>query len=83
MILMKLNFFSIFNFFNYNFYVHIFFLTVHRIGRTGRSGKKGIATTFINKACGKYQTLSQILVYNFILKFNHKRWLQTIQIHMV
>lgn len=24
---------------------------VHRIGRTGRSGKKGIATTFINKAC--------------------------------
>lgn len=24
---------------------------VHRIGRTGRSGKKGLATTFINKAC--------------------------------
>lgn len=27
--------------------------TVHRIGRTGRSGNTGIATTFINKACGK------------------------------
>lgn len=26
---------------------------VHRIGRTGRSGKTGIATTFINKGCGK------------------------------
>ncbi|KFQ98125.1 putative ATP-dependent RNA helicase DDX41, partial [Opisthocomus hoazin] len=25
---------------------------VHRIGRTGRSGNTGIATTFINKACG-------------------------------
>lgn len=31
-----------------------FFLPlVHRIGRTGRSGKTGIATTFINKGCGK------------------------------
>ena len=29
------------------------FYTVHRIGRTGRCGKTGIATTFINKACGK------------------------------
>ncbi|KAG9490778.1 hypothetical protein GDO78_006225 [Eleutherodactylus coqui] len=27
---------------------------VHRIGRTGRSGNTGIATTFINKACGKW-----------------------------
>lgn len=27
--------------------------TVHRIGRTGRSGNTGIATTFINKACGE------------------------------
>lgn len=27
---------------------------VHRIGRTGRSGNTGIATTFINKACGEY-----------------------------
>lgn len=26
---------------------------VHRIGRTGRSGNTGIATTFINKACGE------------------------------
>ena len=26
---------------------------VHRIGRTGRCGKTGIATTFINKMCGK------------------------------
>lgn len=24
---------------------------VHRIGRTGRSGKRGVATTFVNKAC--------------------------------
>lgn len=30
-----------------------FVLLVHRIGRTGRSGKTGIATTFINKGCGK------------------------------
>lgn len=29
------------------------FSTVHRIGRTGRSGNTGIATTFINKACGE------------------------------
>lgn len=28
---------------------------VHRIGRTGRSGNTGIATTFINKACGEQQ----------------------------
>lgn len=36
-------------------------VSVHRIGRTGRSGKTGIATTFINKGCGKekYQS-SQI-----------------------
>lgn len=27
--------------------------TVHRIGRTGRCGKTGIATTFVNKLCGK------------------------------
>nr|XP_014431610.1 probable ATP-dependent RNA helicase DDX41 [Pelodiscus sinensis] len=26
---------------------------VHRIGRTGRSGNTGVATTFINKACGE------------------------------
>lgn len=31
------------------------FSTVHRIGRTGRSGNTGIATTFINKACGEKQ----------------------------
>lgn len=29
------------------------FPAVHRIGRTGRSGNTGIATTFINKACGE------------------------------
>ena len=29
---------------------------VHRIGRTGRSGNTGIATTFINKACGESAT---------------------------
>lgn len=29
------------------------FIAVHRIGRTGRSGNTGIATTFINKACGE------------------------------
>lgn len=29
------------------------FFAVHRIGRTGRSGNTGIATTFINKACGE------------------------------
>ena len=44
-------------------YVHVFpselhaimllFYVVHRIGRTGRCGKTGIATTFINKMCGK------------------------------
>ena len=26
---------------------------MHRIGRTGRCGKTGIATTFVNKLCGK------------------------------
>lgn len=31
----------------------VFLPPVHRIGRTGRSGKTGIATTFINKGCGK------------------------------
>ena len=36
--------------------LHISFIhyVVHRIGRTGRCGKTGIATTFINKMCGKY-----------------------------
>ena len=29
------------------------FVLVHRIGRTGRCGKTGIATTFVNKLCGK------------------------------
>ena len=32
----------------------VIYLTVHRIGRTGRCGKTGIATTFINKVCGKF-----------------------------
>lgn len=32
---------------------------VHRIGRTGRSGKTGIATTFINKGCGKKRKRSE------------------------
>lgn len=32
---------------------------VHRIGRTGRSGKTGIATTFINKGCGKKKQRSE------------------------
>lgn len=27
---------------------------VHRIGRTGRRGIRGLATTFINKTCGKF-----------------------------
>lgn len=30
-----------------------FYVIVHRIGRTGRCGKTGIATTFVNKSCGK------------------------------
>ena len=34
------------------------FLAVHRIGRTGRSGNTGIATTFINKACGEALTIA-------------------------
>lgn len=34
----------------------LFPVLVHRIGRTGRSGKTGIATTFINKGCGKKNT---------------------------
>jgi ATP-dependent RNA helicase DDX41 len=29
------------------------FFEVHRIGRTGRCGREGLATTFINKNCGK------------------------------
>lgn len=35
------------------------FILVHRIGRTGRSGKTGIATTFINKGCGKIKERSE------------------------
>ena len=42
------------------------FLSVHRIGRTGRCGKTGIATTFINKGCGRFNML---LVYNVYIKF--------------
>ena len=33
--------------------IMLLFYVVHRIGRTGRCGKTGIATTFINKMCGK------------------------------
>lgn len=35
---------------------------VHRIGRTGRSGNTGIATTFINKACGESFTRATSVV---------------------
>lgn len=34
-------------------HTHLCSFTVHRIGRTGRCGKTGIATTFVNKLCGK------------------------------
>lgn len=37
----------------------LFHPLVHRIGRTGRSGKTGIATTFINKGCGKKKKRSE------------------------
>lgn len=30
--------------------------SVHRIGRTGRRGVRGLATTFINKTCGRYSS---------------------------
>lgn len=36
--------------------------TVHRIGRTGRSGNTGIATTFINKACGESVTRATLAI---------------------
>ena len=37
-----------------NYTLIFIYYVVHRIGRTGRCGKTGIATTFINKMCGKY-----------------------------
>jgi hypothetical protein len=41
------------------------FLAVHRIGRTGRSGNTGIATTFINKACGEALHIAAWLYLGF------------------
>ena len=38
-----------------SFSLHFHFsCSVHRIGRTGRRGLRGLATTFINKTCGKF-----------------------------
>lgn len=45
----------------------LFLPLVHRIGRTGRSGKTGIATTFINKGCGKEKKRSEHkLLYDYV-----------------
>lgn len=40
---------------------------MHRIGRTGRSGKTGIATTFINKGCGKTRLKYSCVVMHVIV----------------
>ena len=40
---------------------------VHRIGRTGRCGKTGIATTFVNKLCGKM--MPQISWFMYLLPY--------------
>lgn len=48
-------------------YVHTctyLLFTVHRIGRTGRCGKTGIATTFVNKLCGKASLSMFVYVYH-------------------
>lgn len=49
---------------------------VHRIGRTGRSGNTGIATTFINKACGKSATRATSAVPWVICIWLPRSWLQ-------
>ena len=52
---------------------HAFILincVVHRIGRTGRCGKTGIATTFINKMCGKC-----VIVVNYFILCAYARGL--------
>lgn len=53
-----------------------FFCLVHRIGRTGRSGNTGIATTFINKSCGKY-----ICLWSFDFTWLLFVWLWWFRIH--
>ena len=40
-------------------------VVVHRIGRTGRCGKTGIATTFINKLCGKLPSTCTVITLHF------------------
>ena len=42
-------------------------VVVHRIGRTGRCGKTGIATTFINKLCGKLPSTCTVITLHFFL----------------
>lgn len=49
---------------------------VHRIGRTGRSGNTGIATTFINKACGKATTKATSAVPWVLCLWLSRSWLQ-------
>jgi ATP-dependent RNA helicase DDX41 len=39
---------------------------VHRIGRTGRCGRRGLATTFINKTCGKEFKFRDIFIIYFM-----------------
>lgn len=43
--------------------ITLLFIVVHRIGRTGRCGKTGIATTFVNKLCGKMIKLSTVDIH--------------------
>lgn len=49
---------------------------VHRIGRTGRSGNTGIATTFINKACGKAAPSGSLPLSPGPLLWPPRSWLQ-------
>ena len=44
----------------------LYLYTVHRIGRTGRCGKTGIATTFVNKLCGKCKAKSNTVLVRLL-----------------
>ena len=50
-------------YYNLSMSLNLLLLSVHRIGRTGRCGKTGIATTFINKMCGKCAIMSFHILY--------------------
>ena len=52
----------------FQFVFYKFDYLVHRIGRTGRRGVGGLATTFINKTCGKsFEKNSLVLLFVVLL----------------